>query len=87
MSEPYVASPRFLSGSRKALLIALVNAGEAGLPGSALHSAAMMAGLVSLGWATRAPALPEDARAGVSRFIINQAGRDVLALAKKGRAG
>jgi hypothetical protein len=83
----YVASPRFLSTARKALLVALVAAGEEGMPASAQHSGALLAGLVSLGWVDRCEPRPQDARASVNRFRINQAGRDVLATAKKGRAG
>lgn len=79
--RPYAASARMLTPGRKVALLALEAAGERGVRGSLQHPTAMLAGLVSLGWAER-----RTIELG-QIFVINPAGRDMLRKAKEGKAG
>ncbi len=81
---PYAAGPKALTPERKRSLLALQIAGGRGLVACHEHPGARLAGLVSLGWATRGATA--DAL-GDRTYVITKAGAAMLADAKKGKAG
>lgn len=72
---------RLLTPARKAALMALELAGERGMVSSQQH---FLAGLATLGWATRRD--DADARLGDRAFVLTPAGRAALAV-MRGSAG